>query len=239
MKKEMIQENDLNGNSLIWRYLDFPKFVNLLQKSSLFLSRADRFEDKFEGSFTPTTKAFLEKYYRENNVEFTFDQFKTSLKKAVFINCWHISASENMAMWKIYGNSSGSIAITSLVNKLEMQLKNHTLSNLLRLTKVEYIDHFGDPTIDTSKYTNLFTYKLIPYYFEQEVRIIGDFFPIPEVLANPAIGWELDVNLHELIQSIIVSPESPEWFYSVAEGICEKYGFKHLLQRSALSKEPM
>jgi len=30
----------------IWRYMDFTKFVNLLDTESLFFCRADSFEDK-------------------------------------------------------------------------------------------------------------------------------------------------------------------------------------------------
>ena len=35
----------------IWRYMDFTKFVNLLDTESLFFCRADRFYDKWEGIF--------------------------------------------------------------------------------------------------------------------------------------------------------------------------------------------
>ncbi len=36
----------------IWRYLSFTKFVSLLATKSLFFSRADKLNDKFEGSFS-------------------------------------------------------------------------------------------------------------------------------------------------------------------------------------------
>lgn len=37
-------------NVPIWRYMDFTKFVDLLDTKTLFFTRADRFDDQFEGS---------------------------------------------------------------------------------------------------------------------------------------------------------------------------------------------
>ena len=36
-------------DSIIWRYMDFSKFINLLEKSQIYLPKIDLFEDKFEG----------------------------------------------------------------------------------------------------------------------------------------------------------------------------------------------
>ena len=37
-------------SSKIWRYVDLPKFLSLLEGASLYLARADRLGDPFEGS---------------------------------------------------------------------------------------------------------------------------------------------------------------------------------------------
>lgn len=34
----------------IWRYMDFTKFVSILDAGALWFTRADRFLDQFEGS---------------------------------------------------------------------------------------------------------------------------------------------------------------------------------------------
>jgi hypothetical protein len=39
-------------SNIIWRYMDFTKFVSLLDRSALFFARADKFKDQFEGSWT-------------------------------------------------------------------------------------------------------------------------------------------------------------------------------------------
>ena len=44
-------ESPQDENAKIWRYMDFTKFVNLLDTSKLFFPRADKLGDPFEGSF--------------------------------------------------------------------------------------------------------------------------------------------------------------------------------------------
>ncbi|KAF5417648.1 MAG: hypothetical protein C5S38_01290 [Candidatus Methanophagaceae archaeon] len=43
----------------IWRYIDFTKFVSLLDKKALFFARADRLSDSFEGSYLERFSASL------------------------------------------------------------------------------------------------------------------------------------------------------------------------------------
>ncbi len=43
----------------IWRYMNFTKFVNLIDSESLFFCRADKFHDKWEGVFP---KKMIEKF---------------------------------------------------------------------------------------------------------------------------------------------------------------------------------
>ena len=37
-------------DSVIWRFLDLAKFISLLKEKALYLTRADKFEDQFEGA---------------------------------------------------------------------------------------------------------------------------------------------------------------------------------------------
>ena len=43
--------------ALLWRYLDFTKFVALLDASALFFVRADKLGDPFEGTLSPVNLA--------------------------------------------------------------------------------------------------------------------------------------------------------------------------------------
>ncbi|GAA0200326.1 hypothetical protein GCM10009123_04600 [Kangiella japonica] len=43
----------LNRKAEVQRYMDFSKFIHLLESQQLFLSRVSSFEDKLEGGLTP------------------------------------------------------------------------------------------------------------------------------------------------------------------------------------------
>ena len=46
--------NNLDLNTQLQRYIDFSKFVDLLDTQTIFLSRVSYFEDQLEGGLTPT-----------------------------------------------------------------------------------------------------------------------------------------------------------------------------------------
>jgi hypothetical protein len=37
-------------NTVVWKYLDLSKFLDLLMSGKLFMSRSDKFEDQYEGT---------------------------------------------------------------------------------------------------------------------------------------------------------------------------------------------
>jgi len=51
----------IDDAALLWRYQDLPRYLDLLLKRQLFFSRADRFEDPFEGQYTQEAKEELVK----------------------------------------------------------------------------------------------------------------------------------------------------------------------------------
>ncbi|MFT7164821.1 MAG: hypothetical protein ACI9CZ_001403, partial [Flavobacterium sp.] len=37
-------------DTIVWKYLDLSKFLDLLMSKKLFMSRSDKFEDQYEGT---------------------------------------------------------------------------------------------------------------------------------------------------------------------------------------------
>lgn len=108
----------LRDNQVLRRYLDLSKFIELLRTQSLYLRRADLFQDKFEGSFTPSFKAAIEEAYAVSKIDFTYEKFKKELREGVYINCWSLGINDNMALWELYGKSDASVAVTTTVGQL-------------------------------------------------------------------------------------------------------------------------
>src|SRR5699024_12403473 len=56
-------------NTIVWKYLDLSKFVDLLLTRQLFMSRADKFEDQYEGTFSEPTFEEIRKRSEEHTSE--------------------------------------------------------------------------------------------------------------------------------------------------------------------------
>ena len=67
-KEHPVFEKPENENTKIWRYLDFTKFVSLLDKSALFFTRADRLNDPFEGSYSKVNIQLRPVVYKDKNI---------------------------------------------------------------------------------------------------------------------------------------------------------------------------
>ena len=111
-------------DAVLWRYLDFTKFVSLLDKRALFLARADKLMDPFEGSFpkgdvTRHIESFQETIkLLQENLPYSLEEFGHPLldfvresRKFTLISCWHESSHEYAAMWRLYTGEQDGIAI--------------------------------------------------------------------------------------------------------------------------------
>src|SRR5689334_3019212 len=89
-------------HTTIWRYMDFAKFVSLLDKEALYFARADTFDDKFEGAIPKPTIKAREALVLETGtplVEETlraWSQGMQNVRQWIFVNCWHINSYESV-----------------------------------------------------------------------------------------------------------------------------------------------
>jgi hypothetical protein len=68
-------------DTVVWKYLDLSKFVDLLLYRKLFLSRSDKFEDQYEGTFSEPT---FEEIRKLSNNSFKITIFAAAKKRANF-----------------------------------------------------------------------------------------------------------------------------------------------------------
>jgi hypothetical protein len=234
-----IIDSDLSKNNVLWRYMDLAKFIDLLESESLYLCRADKFSDKFEGSFTQSVKELIETAYKDNNIQYTYNEFKNKLRERVYINCWHKSIDDSMAMWGLYGKQTNALAITTTVGRLNNEIINSDYINYMYIRKVNYIKHWHDPEVSISPYSNIFSYKVTAYSYEKEVRVILDLFNQKHNISRTVEGFTVPINLNDLLRSIVISPEAPEWFYQLIQKIVLKYELSTKVKRSKLSLNPI
>ena len=70
-----------SSDAILWRYMDFTKFVSLLEKQALFFPRADKLGDPFEGSFTKVNEAMRPMLYKDKITEDALLGFSQSMKE--------------------------------------------------------------------------------------------------------------------------------------------------------------
>ena len=206
---------------------------------TLFFARGDQFEDKFEGAFTKSIKQAIEQSYAINKIDFTYDEFKKRLRERVFLNCWHASLDDSVAMWSIYGRSAAALAITTTVGQLRDTIEASRIPHNLAIVKVGYVKHWRDPKLKINPYSNVFAYKVKAYEFEKEVRVIIDRFDEEFDSEITDTGMRVQISLDKLLRSIVVAPEAPPWFLSLVEGVAAKYGVEAQVKRSKLAFDPI
>src|SRR6266481_4101105 len=109
-------------NIKIWRFIDFTKFVSLLDTKSLYFNRADLFEDMLEGTYPkPNVYSLGHSSVSEEMKNLMFQTYWVLEKyhvKSYYLNCWHVNEYESDAMWKLYTQGSQAVAIQSTFKKL-------------------------------------------------------------------------------------------------------------------------
>ena len=92
----------------IWRYIDFTKFVSMLEEAGLFFARLDRLGDPFEGSSTRAEVTSRGEWWRglgnPQQVRRRQEMVPQVLKlqrQWTYVNCWQMK-DESAAMWKLY-----------------------------------------------------------------------------------------------------------------------------------------
>lgn len=194
------------SDTKIIRYMDFAKFLSLLNTSKLHFTSGDKFEDVFEGKipeafFMNMTNEFKEEYLKS---------YKTS-KKSTYISCWSMATTESYALWKIFAPNYG-VAIVSTANKL-FKLIEHVNGMVYKVQYIEYGDKEFRVPVHKSIFEkviirNFFSLKSSVYKYEEEVRAIY-------MSENQVEVYIKDLN--EFIEFIYVSPTSPSWFLDLVK----------------------
>ena len=121
-------ENDIPGNTVIWRYIDLSKLLDLLITKELHFTRADKFKDPSDCSVAELFHHYLLKVNggtKSPDFDKRMDQIRNdekSIKKKIYLNCWHKNEGQSAALWKIYMKSDEGVALKSTVKNLRDSL---------------------------------------------------------------------------------------------------------------------
>jgi hypothetical protein len=228
----------------IWRYMDFPKFVWLLNSNALWFSRADTFEDKWEALSTalplPRSKeqnAALAAYalhVRQHK------KWRSRLRNQLFITCWSAGA-ESIPMWKIYGSYDQGIAIQSTTQRFANALRIPSELPSFRSGRVDYYSERPEPLFNyavRAEFSWDATFKIALqkracFQFENEWRTI--IWAADKIKAT---GIAIPIIVPELIERIYVSPVATDPFVESVQALLHRYDIKIAVEKSTLADAP-
>lgn len=209
----------VKNDTLLWKYMSFSKFVNLLS-GNLYFNRIDSFEDVFECHFTDKTRSALE-----------CSEFRPILNSEplaqhiIYVSCFHASKYETAFMWHQYSDQDG-LAIQTTGKRLK-EAFNSTEESIY-LSEVKYLDYNTD-YFDPSNLFRLAIHKRKSFEFEKEVRCIC--MKMPEGLkekqspldVETPTGIKIPINLDVLIDKIYLSPYAPSYLEENVKMIMDKW----------------
>lgn len=221
-RKNPFFEYPENYDQKIWRYMDFTKFVSLIDSRCLFFPSSVKLGDSFEGSVSienlkkrpEVIEATIERFksgFPESNfgadMEIrmrqqlsAFDEMDSQLlqwqRNWTFINCWHINEHESLAMWKLYTSSNQAIAIQSTFGRLRICLQPHRMPPHGEpiLSKVKYIDYEKD-VVPRNIHLAEYFYKRKSFEHEAELRAVLQELPLVPASRDSdgrVTGWYYD-----------------------------------------------
>lgn len=216
-------------DTVVWKYLDLSKFLDLLLCKKLFMARADKFEDQYEGTFSEPTYGEMKKI-AQNNPEF-LTRYKTHREKVV-ISSWHINEHESYAMWQIFTQNSEGLAIQSTIGRLQQALASDT-NYEQHIGAVNYIDYKKE-FIPFDDIFFPFLFKRKSFQYEGEVRIISDYTKYGKTIND---GVKIDVDINCLIEKVYIHPKSENWYKNLVFQLMEQLGFNFTIEKSDLESD--
>lgn len=243
----------------LWKYMSFEKFVSLLYTKGLFFTRADKYDDRFEGFIPPSVRGVYDHMIGDSN---TLEKFRENCRKYILCSCWHYAEEESMAMWEKYHMHNSGIAIKTTFG----DFKNCLLEDDdVFLGKIKYINHYEySVPQNLNEMSMLYTWyfhKRKPFEYEREFRAIIVRYPrslmhyidnhgdliYPDIPLNDTkfpdtceIGIPFNVEVKKLIREVITSPyiKREEWITDAIRSVSRQYGFNFNVNTSTLLDEP-
>jgi hypothetical protein len=248
---------------VIWRYMDFTRFVSLLETRSLYFVRIACLDDPFEGSFpvsqTPLNRILeiLPQNAFPEGVTVTVTPSPGLLdswswmRNWTMASCWHAVAHESAAMWKLYAPTNAGVAIRSTVGGLRKALGapppcpvGFFGGDQFHIGMVDYVD-YASFHIPISNAAAPFFRKRRSFEHERELRALFMRWPINsegwvDYTQQPNDhGMTIPVDLKVLVSEVRVAPQAPQWYSELVAKVVLRYGLEIETRQSGLDAKPL
>jgi len=237
---KFINDEHINEDSFLWRYIDISKLLSFLINKSFFFTRLDKFEDKKEG--ITSNHLFYKKLKSETENSSVYDNIRNTIslqvggremnrideeikqiQKSNFANCWFIADeySESVAMWNLY-SSPNSVAIKIKYSEFKKNILKNGFTGCgsdldIVCSQIKYFN-FLNPNHNEIELIESVFIKDSSFNHENEFRLVlkKDYKEIP-IEYNPRIHRKESERLHQI---------NEPFGYNLILNEFEKYNFE-------------
>jgi len=209
-------------DTAIYKYMEITKFLSLIQKNALYLSRISKLADPFEGTLTKQHAAYINSNMPGGILA------RKRMRENTFVSCWFSGKFMSNAMWQIYGLSAASVMIKSSVGRLLEALPRLRDDDHCHAGMVKYTDYeAGHPQFARSNRFGILFTKSVHLAFEEEFRLAvwsGRSWTTtaargwkPKGSSVSQVGLSIPVDIPTLIEEVTVNPGAENWVHDVIE----------------------
>jgi hypothetical protein len=205
--------------------MSFSRFMWLLQKQSLWLSRVDMLDDEWEMALAGAqldhalSRHPITPSVNVDQPESAIERARriTSLwRKTTFVNCWSGLGPESHALWRIFCGSSEGVAIRTTLLALKQGVPR------LSVVRVQYREPGAlrvTPTRD-----DLVSIKRKSFEYETEIRLVATDETSDPAMIQWETGLQVPFDFEKTIHGIVVHPAADQSFFDTVADAVDHYG---------------
>ena len=208
--------------------MEFWKFLDLLESSTLFFPSVDNLGDQHEGMIPEKVLEHMgeEAHGFSHTLEHYRSYVENVLRPRTFISSWSAHSDESFALWKMYGKEKLAIALKTDLDSLKKSFDG--VPEDVFIGEIKYFDSKKFRyKIGNTFYS--FLVKHHYYQFENEVRcLIEDEYS--------TVGKKVKVELNTLIKEVYISPfASDGGFLPILEFLRDKHDLNYQIKVSGVN----
>lgn len=167
---QITKDTDFGLKTVIRRYMDLPKFLDLLHFRAMYLRRADGFGDRLEGALFPSHRESVERARSAGYERESADAFYRRGRAGNYVSCWSRGNKDSMALWQLYGGIGPSVAVVTTIERLVQAALAWQRRAVIH--RVKYVEHAKVKSYVIGAYSDMLHFKNGAYKHENEVRVI-------------------------------------------------------------------
>lgn len=205
-------------DTIIWRYMDFAKYVEMIKWGRLHFTKLSYLRDKYEMQIP---SELMSKHFSINEIGY-YNKNYQDFKNKIGVNCWTICNNENEGLWiKYVGKKNTGVAIKSTVGRLIKSMRNYSKRPIF-IGEIRY--SYKD--IDFRNPWQSLMYKRPFYEYEKELRAVTQWsfnYPHKNISGN---GIPVDIDIDDLIDQIYLFPGSSDWFSKLVNFVLKDHDYE-------------